>query len=245
MEKQTQSKWTVGIMGIMAATTLMACGAAGTGVTNASSSGSGAVTTSVGTPAAAASVVGAVFGNPVTANLGVVKIVKSAPAEEGGDTCAEVLNPDSEASDSDHIETAAYAAPGAYGSLNDLLHVEEGDTCADSAGIENSGNGPDGDGRVAHFEIIADVTGSCSNADGSEDTIVMQATSTGVWRNTDEFSPQVWGHFLVSYNDEQFEIDCTLHLGDDETILYADCSDDSGTVVEQDTTAACQISTEE
>lgn len=199
----------------------------------------------------AAAVAASLFGAGGSSGSAVVKLKWSH--EEGGDcsgdpgcTCEQAL---SGSVDHEHpIEDGAYDLPGVYGSAENPIDVSEEDFCSLPDGTVNDGMGPDGWGRLATFELTGDIEASCENGDGSVTTIAMQAGSAGLWRNTDatddepSYEPQIFGTFnYLIDGSETVTLDCTIYLTGDETMAYANCSDDSGTVVEQAAEADCQI----
>lgn len=242
------------------------CGSAGTGVSNPPTE-----TQSAG--AAVASLFSSNSSDSTSSNIAaklaaIAKIEYGESAEEGSGsdatqqgrcenpgandascTCAEALAGDT--TGTHRILNGAYVAPGAYGSTEALLTVEEGDSCADSGGTENTGTGPGGLGRVAKFTLTQAVTGTCTSADGSTFTIAMQAASTGAWRNTTAaqtttaYQPQVWGNFVMLVDGEGVTVDCTMFLGTGETTEFTDCSDASGVPIAQTTTTTCTFDTDD
>lgn len=146
------------------------------------------------------------------------------------------------------IVTGQYGLAGTYGSEGEPMTVSENDFCTQPDGTENTGSGPDGLGLFATFELIDAVEGSCTSDDGDVTTIAMQSGSTGIWRNTEDptYYPQVFGSFTyIIDNDNEFALDCTIYLNDDESVAFANCSDENGdVVVEEDGSANCEFTTE-
>jgi hypothetical protein len=128
------------------------------------------------------------------------------------------------------------------------MTVSEDDFCTQPDGIENTGSGPDGLGLFATFELVDSVDGSCETEDGDATTIQMQSGSTGIWRNTEDpnYYPQVFGNFTYTIDgDEETTLDCTIYLNDDESVAFANCSDENGdVVVEEDGSSNCEFTTE-
>lgn len=146
------------------------------------------------------------------------------------------------------IVTGSYGLSGTYGSAGEPMTVSEDDFCTQPDGTENTGSGPDGLGLFATFELIDAVEGSCTSDDDDVTTIEMQSGSTGIWRNTEDptYYPQVFGSFTyIINNDNEAVLDCTIYLNDDETVAFANCSDENGdVVVEEDGSANCEFSPE-
>lgn len=146
------------------------------------------------------------------------------------------------------IVTGSYGLSGTYGSEGEPMTVSEDDFCTQSDGTENTGSGPDGLGLFATFELTDAVEGSCTSDDGDVTTVAMQSGSAGIWRNTEDptYYPQIFGSFTyIIDNDNEFALDCTIYLNDDETVAFANCSDENGdVVVEEDGSANCEFSPE-
>lgn len=145
------------------------------------------------------------------------------------------------------IEDGAFADPGTYGSLNLPVTVDEDDFCALSDGTESPTQGPDDRGRFATFELVGDITLTCTDADGAETTVAMKSGSSGIWRNTDAtetepaFRPQAYGAFVLSVEGEETTVDCTLFLLEGEEIDTSDCTDEEGETVEQESDVICEF----
>jgi hypothetical protein len=199
----------------------------------------------------AAAVTGSLFGNSgsgaqLTVSTAVLERFVEAAEEDAehqdNDTCEPLISGEDQGPDG--VSTAAYGDPGVYGSQNNEMAVEEGDFCAAADGTENEGDGPDGNGRFGAFEITDDVLFECT--DEGVESIVMQAGSYGIFRNTAEtedapaYQPQIFGSFsyLIDGTDE-VALDCTIYLDQSGTIAYADCSDEDGAVVVQESDTTC------
>lgn len=204
---------------------LSGCGAASTSGTNAA--------TDTSNTDAAAAVVAQLFSSGAGANLAKAA---SGEGQDLGDTCAFVA---ADLEPSASVQVSGYRAVGAYGSANALLNVEADDFCTQPDGTSNSGEGPDGGGKLAAFELVGQVTGDCNGT-----TVLMQSGSVGVWRNTDSYEPQIWGTFNFAVDGESLTLDCTLYLQGNGQVAYADCTDQNGTTVVQDSSAQCQFSDE-
>lgn len=220
--------------GLVAGMLLVGCGSAGVGT-----DGSTDATSTASNDAAGA--VALLFNAGVSGNLAKLKVAESGSESQSdggnGSTCEEALRG---SDNSEHpITVGAVGTPARYGSTETAVTIAEEDFCALSSSPTalNTAAGFDGSGLVATFTIDGDISTSCTG----DTTIVMQAGSKGVWRNTSDYSPQVWGTFNFLVNGEPLTLDCTLYLGADETIVFADCSDENGTVVSQDRSASCQV----
>lgn len=157
-------------------------------------------------------------------------------------TCTQVL---SGAQDQEHpILTAAFGEVGTYGSLNESITVIATDFCTQPDGTENEGLGSDGLGRFATFELIGEVSGDCTDEEGNPQSIAMEAGSSGIWRNTEDYYPQIYGTFTIKVGEESVVVDCTIYLDENETAVFADCSDENGESVVQETSASCNFSAE-
>lgn len=138
----------------------------------------------------------------------------------------------------EEIDTPLSGTPGTYGDAvgGRSITMDEDDFCQDSEGNDNTGEGPDGNGRLASFTLSSEVTGTCTGADGSESTVTMES-GTGVWRNTDDSFPEVYGTFVF----DGAEMDCTIFLNEDQTVRVGSCSS-SGSAVSLDSEASCRFS---
>jgi hypothetical protein len=238
MKDRTQTYMTVGVVAALAFST-MACGSLETALDTTEATG--ASTSASANDAMAASAASQLFGSSTSANLAASKVllVKSTDSRsESYSTCDEALS-DTAGPDAGTVKIGSYSAPGAYGSLNYLNQLEADGSCALEDGSANPAT--DQSSLVASFELVGTVDGSCTEDDGVT-TIAMLPGSTGIWRNTQEYSPQIWGTFNFLINGtREITLDCTIFLGEGEEVLFADCTNDSGTVVAQDTSASCSI----
>ncbi len=197
----------------------------------------------------AASAVANVFSSGATASISAQMAIAYLEAEEEYfeeldcevEDCTCVYAGDSNGPAA--VQDTLYGVAGTYGSAEDPLAITVDDFCELEDGTENSGLD-----LVAAFELTDDIEGSCDNADGLEDTIVMQSGSSGVWKNTNDYSPQIFGHFNFLVNgEEELEINCTIYLAQDTegTVEYATCTDADGELIVQDSSATCQFGAEE
>lgn len=204
----------------------------------------------------AASAAGALFGSSSSASLSVpqqalVRFVEQAQQQYGGSpyendeayTCAS-LDSSEQGDQPDNVTTSGYGDPGIYGSDNQNVTVAEEDFCFQSDGTANTGTGPDGNGRFAAFELEGDVDFSCTGADAPAE-IVMQAGSSGVFRNTLEtaddpaYWPQIYGAFNFLVDGEEHTVNCTIFLTEEQSFAYADCTDENGASVAQEEDTDC------
>lgn len=240
-------------LGVMAMTALMACsGAAGTDATDdTSATDDSAVTDN------ASSAVTAVFGGSdssgnlvkkLTLTKGMLVRMVEAAEQEGQPslecdqendpycTCASIGYGPSD------VNTSASGDAGTYGASGSSLTVVEGDFCALADGTETSGLGSDGEGRVASFEINQDIDVSCQSDEDSSVTVTMLAGSSGIFRNTADYMPQIFGSFVFSIpGGDENAIDCTIYLLEDGTPEYANCSDANGEEVYQSDDSNCEF----
>lgn len=196
----------------------------------------------------AASAAGALFSGGTQSSLSVpqqalVRFVEEAQ-EEAWDspyendenyTCASIDTDDQP----DNVTTLGYGDPGEYGSENQSITVAEEDFCFLPDGTANTGTGPDGEGRLGAFELIGDVNFSCSG-DDEPGEVIMQSGSFGVWRNTGDYLPQIYGTFSFLVDGEEYDVNCTIFLNEDEEMEYADCTDENGDTVAQESDTSCQ-----
>ncbi|MBI4237183.1 MAG: hypothetical protein HY696_02040 [Deltaproteobacteria bacterium] len=213
----------------LAAALLSGCGAASTAGTETAS------TASTSSTDAAAAAVASLFSSGAGANIAKAASVESQ-SQDLGDTCNFVA---ADLAPSTAVQVSPYRDPGAFGSVNALLNVDAAHFCTQPDGTPNEGAGPDGEGKLAAFEITGQVTGDCNGT-----TILMQSGSVGVWRNTDSYEPQIWGQFNFDVEGESLTLDCTLYLQGNGQVAYADCSDQNGNTVVQDSSEQCQFNDE-
>lgn len=152
------------------------------------------------------------------------------------DTCEPLLNNTEDSPEG--VDATAYGVAGSYGSTADLVDLSEEDFCALPDGTENVGDGPDGEGLFASFELIDDVLFECTGE--GQSSIVMQSGSYGVWRNTEEHQPQIYGTFNYLIDGvEEIAMSCTIYIGDAGEIVYANCSSAEGEVVVEESDTSC------
>lgn len=240
--------------GLSLAITLImtACGGSqsvGTGVGN---TGTVVQQTQGNAAAAAASVFGNGLGgsNLVISSQLLNKYVEVAlqESEESQISCEDDVNctcvEDFSSEGPQQVTTTGFADEGTYGSSSDPLTVTADDFCTQPDGEANTGNGADGAGLVAAFEISDAVNGACQDEEGDTFTVSMLSGSSGIYRETNDYHPQIWGQFLFEVEDEgQIQVDCTIFLGENEEVLSASCTDESGEVVSQDDASTCEFST--
>lgn len=234
------------IISTLCVTALVACSAVGSDssvdATNASDDNA------VGTDSAATAVA-SLFGGSASASMSqpltISKDALNLMVEQGQeqaefDTCDFLDQGPGE------VVISAYGDPGTYGAEDYTITVAEEDFCTLPDGTETTGDGPDGEGRVAAFELEMAVSGTCVNEDSSETIVEMQAGSAGVFRNNDDYYPQIFGTFtFVIDGDNSMDVDCTIYLNEDQTVDFAQCTDENGVVVEQSDTSECEFDTGE
>ncbi|MBI2339248.1 MAG: hypothetical protein HYU99_02615 [Deltaproteobacteria bacterium] len=116
----------------------------------------------------------------------------------------------------------------------------EDDFCQDSEG-ENSGDGPDGNGLFASYELEDDVTGECD--DGSSITMKAGANSAGIWRNTDDCFPEIYGTFEMG---DGTIVSCHICMTESAGVSGANTSCSSGgSAVSLTSDVSCDLSTTE
>ncbi len=144
------------------------------------------------------------------------------------------------------VENSPYNDAGTYGASTNAVTLEADDFCELPDGTENSGLGPDGIGRFAAFEITEDILGNCGSGDDAV-AFAFKSGSSGVFRNTPAtgdtpaYMPQIYGEFIFEVDGEQTTVNCTIYLLEDESVAASDCSDASGTAIDQDADASCSF----
>lgn len=151
-----------------------------------------------------------------------------------GETCSSL---DSDQNDPEGVAISPYNDPGTYGAPETAVTVEEADFCELPDGTAN-----EGDDLFAGFELTGSVEGDCVLEDGTEVLVTMAEGSYGIWRNTDEYEPEIYGRFSYVFEDEStLEVDCTIYLDGDGLVVSADCTDDNGLIIETDNEANCSF----
>lgn len=227
------------VAGIALLASFVACGADNLG--SDSDNGASSPTT--------ARVVAALFSNPSNASA-LLQAQTTHEFPDCGDTdpgctCYEVIN----GLDNEHdIDMGANGESDTYGHETTIT-VAESDFCANTAGEENAGMGPDGRGRLATFLLRQAVTGHCVITDDNgleeEVEVSMDAGSFGVWRNTiatetaPAYAPEIYGTF---YSGDEAS-PCTIFLGDGdgEDIVYASCEDGSSAEAQLERVENCDF----
>lgn len=148
------------------------------------------------------------------------------------------------------ITVSYFGDAGEYGSVTESITVEEDDFCRLSDGTDNTGFGPDDNGLFAAFEVIAAVEGSCVDGEETID-FAMAPGSFGIYRDLSETNTwadsyiNVYGTFTIDVDGTQTEVNCAMNVsGQDEDVVFADCSDEDGNIVTQDTEANCEFETQ-
>lgn len=215
---------------------LLACGGGdgGTGVANP--------------PSSTAAAVAALFASTNGSDNAALVIIQfeaqessDGPCEDDPDCiCYQVIHggfPNGETVSTDPIAMDSFLEPGEYGAVlsggvTSFLDEEfgeitvlsprttiAGDMCTDSEGNENEGLGSDGFGRFASFLLVADITGSCTDSNGTVSVAVMKEGSFGIHRNSlatesqPSYAPQIFGTFLTDdENGIEVPLDCTIWM---------------------------------
>lgn len=142
----------------------------------------------------------------------------------------------------ENVSTLLYGDAGTFGSVNFLVTLAESEYCELEDGTENSGNGPDDNGRFASFTLIGSVDVNCS---GDNSTITMKTSSSGVWRNTvadgsaEAHQPEVYGNFIFDVDGTDVAVNCTIYMDGNEQIIFSDCNDENGDTIEQEAEESC------
>lgn len=241
---RTDALWPKSIIAAFFLVITSNCGTSelGTGVSNPPSS------TTVKSAAAAVASVFSGMGSDENV-IAALKIVAYTETDFDGQPCPD-NDPACTCSQLDEggpsqVETVAFGDAGTYGSEDYSVSLAATDFCELSDGTENSGSGPDGLGKYATFEIIADVSMTCTGEDTAE--IAMTSGSVGVFRNTvatdttPAYQPQIYGAFIFDVDGTEVTVNCAMFLAEDETVLFADCSDENGEAIVQDSDASCQV----
>jgi hypothetical protein len=230
------------IFGLSLCVAMNACG----GATSTTSTSTGSATTSSDTTGSAGAAAGALFGGSSSSSLSIstatlqryanAALDENSEVEPSNTTCDFV-----ESDENENIAMDTYGDEGIYGSEDYSVDVTADDFCTQPDGTDN-----EGDDLFATFEIEEAVTGTCTGDDG-DFTVAMEAGSAGVWRNTDEYYPEIYGNFIYLITDaatgaeSEVAVDCTIYLGEDEDVLFADCTDEDGAIIEQTEDASCEF----
>lgn len=138
------------------------------------------------------------------------------------------------------VKTSPTGTSGSYGSNNDSITLSESDFCNDTSGNENSGSGIDSNGLFGVFELRQNLTTTCSS-----DSIILNAGSSGVFRNDSSNNVTLYGTFSISINSATSSLDCTMSFSSDGSLISADCTDSSGTTITADSSDSCSSSFDE
>ena len=122
--------------------------------------------------------------------------------------------------------------PFTFGSASDQITTTQEDFCADGEFNENSGSGPDGNGRFARFTTIAETNHACSGRDGSSVNDINRGYGIFRWV---EGSLEIYGKFFANNN----ELDCSITLSSTGSISSASCTNTDEEEIELDTTSSC------
>lgn len=157
---------------------------------------------------------------------GSTQNLRFAAAESSRDVCGGT------ASDPDGVESRGYGDAGTYGAAGYDIAVAETDFCTDAGGTDNSGSGPDGDGRFRAFRVSI-ATASC----GGDATKVYLREGAGIYRNTADHFPEIYGAFTVAGTS----LDCTIKLNEDGTADEAHCTDGNGDEIVSESGGDCTL----
>lgn len=209
---------------------LSCAGTAGSDTSSATSSADSGTTT--GATAETAEPEGLAFATTavmsVFANLSGASSqnLKYALADPTQDVCG------TSAPDPDGVESQGYGDAGTYGAVGYETTVTANDYCTDASGTSNTGTGPDGDGLFRSFRVSI-ATATC--AGGA--THVYLREGSGIFRNTSDHFPEIYGTFTVAGQD----LDCTIKLNEDGTADEAHCTDSSGVEVVAEGSGNCTL----
>jgi hypothetical protein len=222
---------------------ILIIGVFGSCATTSGSGGSSGSSDPAGTEASGAAVA-AIFSSGDSALLKksdlerlAALIIKDAHAQAEGagerDTCDDP-DDDGEADGPQEIDSPLTGTAGTYGDTNGTTTTLTDDhVCLGSDGAENTGTGPDGNGLFASFTLEDTITGTCDDG-----TIEMTA-GTGVWRNTDDSFPEVYGTFTINGT----EVSCTMYLNENQTVRDGSSCSAGGETVDMDVDQSCTLST--
>lgn len=224
-------------------------------------------TNPISTTNKASAAVSAVFATSDTASLNPIlkipqqlmnAIVKKAMAQSQScdsrfQACiCEQIATNGRTENPENVSETGFRDPGVYGSTNNSLTLTADDFCTQPDGTtQNQGSGPGGEGLFAGFFINTNIEVNCTE-NGESTTIQMvgnnqQTASNGIFRNTTDtdgnlqYAPQVYGSFIFAIDGEETSVNCTLFLGLNEEVEFADCSDADGNTIEQSTSSSCVI----
>lgn len=138
-----------------------------------------------------------------------------------------------EADGPEEVETPLTGESGTYGNVagGDIVTVDQDDFCVGDDGVAN-----EGDDLFASFTLRQTVTGTCT-----DDTTISMTAGTGIWRNTDDCFPEIYGSFTMNIND------CDVHIcmGEDQTVGSDSSVSCGGQVVSVNTEVECTLSASE
>lgn len=165
-----------------------------------------------------------------------VKAQEEGDEEEGGEeegdgeernTCDDP-DGDGEGDGPEEVSVGFSGEAGTYGDPSaNAIEVTADDFCQDADGTEN-----EGDDLFATYELTSTVTGTCDSG-----TLEMTA-GEGVWRNTDDCFPQIYGTFTINGT----EVDCYMCLSEDGSPDDGSCSNISdGSAVTLNADDSCTI----
>lgn len=144
------------------------------------------------------------------------------------------------------ILTTPSESADTYGSASDNVVLALSDFCENhETETENTGDGPDGNGRFAAFLLLQEVTGACVNSDNTSAGTATLLAGSGVTRNrydatSGDVTTEVFGTFQLNTADQV--VSCALVLLNGE--LQADessCSDRAQNNIDLSTGVTCSM----
>lgn len=142
-----------------------------------------------------------------------------------------------EADGPEEVSALLTGTAGTYGAEGDNITVTADDFCQDADG-ENSGEGTDGGGLFASYTLNSDVTATCD--DDTTLTMAGGSDSSGIWRNTDDCFPEIFGNFSI----DGTVVSCHLCLGENQTVGSNSTCSTGGSAVSLASEVSCNLSTE-
>ncbi len=98
------------------------------------------------------------------------------------------------------VENNQSITAGTYGATGDAVTVDETDDCEDNPSSAES---------FTQFTLTQDIAGDCT----SGNDVTMKTGSTGIFRNTETHTPEIYGTFDFEAGGETFaDVKCTIRL---------------------------------
>lgn len=222
-DHNTKIKVAKSLLVFMLVTNLMSCSGTGTVTSTSSSSSSSDTATNTDTEsssppslALAASAIAGVFSSIASNTTNLVRLTL---VDESANVCG------TGASDPDSVESLAYGFAGTYGAADHDMEVDTDDYCELEDGTGNTGTGPDSDGLFRSFRVSI-ATSVCGDA--GETTNVYLRSGEGIYRNTADYYPEIYGSFTVAGT----ELNCTIKLNEDGSTAESYCTDSDNNLIE-------------